>query len=245
MRDSKKPSDIGNGVFDPDKNLRALFTEAYSRYRKEVIGSGKSYDRYADDFISDHRYNIASSVQEGNSKYTNTMRIDTLLRQRKDLVEKYFSSTVFGPTDFVAMLNDFNRGAMPSVPASAAKSLNFGCDLSAAQVQAIASIANDLNIFKQGVSAEDMANLFSPSPNTRLISANNRRLAILFDALSHESLISGDWQKVIAATSVILSSVNTPLTQSKLSSALNEAKEEKTAAFTTIRKRVHEVAELH
>lgn len=243
MRDPNKPDENGSGVFDPDRNLRALFMEAYRRYQSEVIGCGKSYDRYADDFICDHRFNYAVSALEANQKYTNLNRIDTLLMERRDLVEKYFSSKVFGPTDFAAMFSEFNRGKAPAIPTVAAtKSMNFGCDLTARQTQAIADIANDLNIFRQKVSGEDMANLFSPSPDIRLMSANNRKLAILFDSLSYEKLIVGDWQKVIAATGIIISSANAALTQSKLSTALNESRGEESAAFVTIRKRVHEIA---
>lgn len=243
MGDQNKPDENGSGVFDPDRNLRALFMEAYRRYQSEVIGCGKSYDRYADDFICDHRFNYAVSAWEANQKYTNLNRIDTLLKTRRDLVEKYFLSKTFGPTDFAAMFSEFNRGTAPISPVIAGgKTMNFGCDLTAMQTQAIADIANDLNIFRQPVSGEDMAKLFSPSPHIRLISANNRKLAILFDSLSYEKLIAGDWQKVIAATGVIISSANAPLTQSKLSTALNEARGEESAAFVTIRKRVHEIA---
>lgn len=243
MGDQNKPDENGSGVFDPDRNLRALFMEAYRRYQSEVIGCGKSYDRYADDFICDHRFNYAVSAWEANQKYSNLNRIDTLLKTRRDLVEKYFSSKTFGPTDFAAMFSEFNRGTVPVSPVIAGgKTLNFGCDLTDRQTQEIADIANDLNIFKQKVSGEDMANLFSPSPDIRLMSANNRKLAILFDSLFYEKLIVGDWQKVIAATGVIISSTNAPLTQSKLSTALSEARSEENAAFVTIRKRVHEIA---
>lgn len=243
MGDPNKPDENGSGVFDPDRNLRALFMEAYRRYQSEVIGCGKSYDRYADDFICDHRFNYAVSAWEANQKYTNLNRIDTLLKTRRDLVEKYFSSKTFGPTDFAAMFSEFNRGTAPVSPVIAGgKTLNFGCDLTDRQTQEIADIANDLNIFKQKVSGEDMANLFSPSPDIRLMSANNRKLAILFDSLFYEKLIVGDWQKVIAATGVIISSTNAPLTLSKLSTALSEARSEENAAFVTIRKRVHEIA---
>ena len=141
------------------------------------------------------------------------------------------------------MFSEFNRGTATVSPVfDGGKTMNFGCDLTARQTQAIADIANDLNIFRQKVSGEDMANLFSPSPDIRLMSANNRKLAILFDSLSYEKLIVGDWQKVIAATGIIISSANAALTQSKLSTALNEARGEENAAFVTIRKRVHEIA---
>lgn len=243
MGDPNKPDENGSGVFDPHRNLRALFMEAYRRYQSEVIGCGKSYDRYADDFICDHRFNYAVSAWEANQKYSNLNRIDTLLKTRRDLVEKYFLSKTFGPTDFAAMFSEFNRGTAPVSPVfDGGKAMNFGCDLTARQTQAIADIANDLNIFRQPVSGEDMAKLFSPSPHIRLISANNRKLAILFDSLSYDNLIAGDWQKVIAATGIIISSANAPLTQSKLSTALNEARGEESAAFVTIRKRVHEIA---
>lgn len=244
MRDSERPSDTNGGVYDPDKNLRALFTEAYTRYRNEVIGSGKSYDRYADDFISDHRYNSAFTLQEENSRYTNTMRIDSLLRERRDLVEKYFSSKVFGPTDFVAMYSDFNRGTdVPGSKSTGVRTENFGSSLTDTQIAAIAAVANDFNIFTRQVTAGDVANLFSASPDVRLVSANNRRLAMLFDTLASADLICGDWQRVIAASGTVISSSGTPLTQDRLSSALNGARSERSAVFSTIRKRVNEIAD--
>lgn len=65
---------------------------------------------------------------------------------------------------------------------------------------------------------------------------------MLFDALAEDNHINRDWQKVIAATGIITSSANTPLTQSKISSALSEARADDSAAFNAIRKRVHEIA---
>lgn len=243
MRDSRNRSGKVAASFDADKDLRGLFSEAHSHYRTEVIDGGKGYDRFVDDFIFGHQFYCAETVDEGNARGVNIRRIGSLLRDRRDLVEKYFSGTTFGSDDFAAMFKDFNRGTA-YIQASCVKTLNFGGALSAEQTTTIASIANSLHIFRQEVSAEDMADLFSPSPQIRLVSANNRRLAVLFDALSCERLIGSDWQKVIAASGIIVSSTNAPLTQSKLSSALNGARADGTAAFPTIRKRVHEVAEM-
>lgn len=243
MRDSKAPADKGSTVYNPEEDLRDLFMEAYASYRTNVIGNGQDYARFVDDFIFRHEFYSAPDVEQGNERSVNVHRIDSLLKDRKDLVETYFSSATFGPTDYIAMLNDFNKGIPASKPATGGKRINFECDLSASQTEAIASIANDTNIFRNEVSGEEMANLFSPSPSVRLVSANNRKLAVLFDALAGENLISRDWQKVIAATGVIISSANTSLTQSKLSSALTEARSESSAAFNAIRKRVHEIVE--
>ncbi len=244
MRDSRNRSGKVAASFDADKDLRGLFSEAHSHYRTEVIDGGKDYDRFVDDFVFGHQFYCAETIDEGNARGVNIRRIGSLLRDRRDLVEKYFSGTTFGSDDFAAMFNEFNRGYAAPLYTDSGKSLNFGGCLSAEQTEAIASIANCLHIFRQEVSAEDMADLFSPSPQIRLVSANNRRLAVLFDALSCERLIGGDWQKVIAASGIIVSSTNAPLTQSKLSSALNGARADGTAAFSTIRKRVHEVAEM-
>lgn len=244
MRDSKKHSGKGAAPFDAVKDLRALFSEAHSHYRTEVIGGGKDYTRFVDDFIFGHQFYCADSIDEGNARGVNVRRIGTLLRNRRDLVEKYFSGTTFDSAAFSAMFNEFNRGVVSLRPTSGGKSLNFGCGFSTEQAEAIASIANSLNIFSHEVSAGDIADLFSLSPHIRLVSANNRRLAVLFDALSYERLISGDWQKVIAATGAIISSANAPLTQSKLSSALADARTEDTAVFNTIRKRVHQLTEM-
>ncbi len=243
MRDSRNSSGKVAASFDADKDLRGLFSEAHSHYRTEVIDGGKDYDRFVDDFVFGHQFYCAETIDEGNARGVNIRRIGSLLRDRRDLVEKYFSGITFGSDDFTAMFNEFNRGTA-YMQASCVKTLNFGGALSAEQTKAIALIANCLHIFRQEVSAEDMADIFSPSPHIRLVSANNRRLAVLFDALSYERLIGGDWQKVIADTGIIVSSTNAPLTQSKLSSALNGARADGTAAFSTIRKRVHEVTEM-
>lgn len=192
MRDSNNPSDKAHNAFNAEEDLRDLFMEAYREYRNEVIDNGKDYARFVDDFIFGHEFYQASNVDEGNARSVNIHKIDTLLRERKDLVEKFFSSKTFGPSDFIAMLNDFDKGLPPTAPAYGKKSLNFECDLSEAQTAAIASIANDLDIFRQEVSDKDMANLFSPSPDIRLNSANNRKLAVLFDTLADDSLICRD-----------------------------------------------------
>lgn len=243
MRDSSNPSEKTKKAFNPEEDLRDLFMEAYREYRKDVIGNGKEYARFVDDFIFGHQFYAAANVDEGNARSVNIHKIDTLLRERKDLAEKFFSSETFGPSDFIAMLNDFDKGLPVSETSARDKRPNFKCELSETQTAAIASIANDLNIFRQEVSGEDMANLFSPSPHIRLCSANNRKLAVLFDTLAEDNMISRDWQKVIATSGIIKSSANAPLTQSKLSSALSEARADKSAAFNTIRKRVHEIAE--
>lgn len=243
MRDSNSPSAKANTAFNAEEDLRDLFMEAYREYRNDVIGNGKDYARFFDDFIFGHQFYAAANVDEGNARSVNIHKIDTLLRERKDLVEKFFSSSTFGPSDFIAMLNDFDKGLPATETTAGEKRPNFECVLSDTQAAAIASIANDLNIFREKVSGKDMANLFSPSPDIRLCSSNNRKLAVLFDALAEDNLINRDWQKVIAATGIITSSANTPLTQSKISSALSEARADDSAAFNAIRKRVHEIAE--
>lgn len=241
MGDSKTTSGKAHESYDPEGDLRDLFMEAYRKYRNDVIGNGKEYPRFVDDFIFGHQFYQAATVDEANGRSVNIHKIDTLLQQRKDLVEKFFSSSTFGPSDFIAMLDDFDKGLSATDPVLRKKGLNFECDLSDEQTKAIASIANDLNIFREEVSGSDMANLFSVAPDIRIHSANNRKLAVLFDTLAEDGLICRDWQKVIATTGIITSSSNVPLTQSKLSSALSEARGEKSAAFDTIRKRVHEI----
>lgn len=244
MRDSKNHSGKGAAPFDAVKDLRGLFSEAHSHYRTEVIGGGKDYIRFVDDFIFGHQFYCADSIDEGNARGVNVRRIGALLRNRRDLVEKYFSGTTFDSVAFSAMFNEFNRAKPEAVPAAAAKTPNFGCSLSASQIAGLADLANETGIFRVEASTDNMANLFSPSPTVRLVSANNRRVAVFFDALAEENLIGREWQKVIAATGAIISSANAPLTQSKLSSALADARTEDTAVFNTIRKRVHQLTEM-
>lgn len=78
-----------------------------------------------------------------------------------------------------------------------------------------------------------------------LKSANNRRVAVLFDELADARLIKRDWQKVVAVNRLILSSAtDAPLSRSALSSALAEAKTENSATTVAIRKGVRQVASM-
>ena len=59
-----------------------------------------------------------------------------------------------------------------------------------------------------------MVNLFSVAHDIRIHSANNRKLAVLFDTLAEDGLICRDWQKVISNNGIIQSFLNVAHPQS-------------------------------
>ena len=109
--------------------------------------------------------------------------------------------------------------------------------------ESLAEIASKTGVFKEGVTADELTALLDCRLAKPLKSANNRRLAVFFDALADARLIERDWQKVLAANGSVTSSASDrSLSRSALSSALAEAKTGMSAAVAAIRKEVRKVA---
>lgn len=226
------------------KLLFVMLGEAHAAYLRDVSGCGKLYSRFVTDFLNGHRYTDAMCAAGKNAHNTATGIVSDLFNIRPDLARDYLAKPGFSHADAEEMIAELNTGKPDPAEVAAEDRPRFIASMSPRQTEALAALAVRTRIFKGEISAEDMAALFDCRPARPLKSANNRRVAVFFDELADARLIERDWQKVIAANGLILSSAsNAPLSRSALSSALAEARTENSAAVATIRKGVRQVAD--
>lgn len=221
-----------------------MLDEAHSTYRDEVSGRGKLYMRFRDDFLNGHRYTDALCAAGKNAHSKALGVITALLETRPDLAEEYFALPGFSHADAARMLYNLDSGRCCQGKACGENSPRFISRLTPPMAESLAEIASKTGVFKEGVTADELTALLDCRLPKPLKSANNRRLAVFFDALADARLIERDWQKVLAANGSVKSSASDrPLSRSALSSALAEAKTGTSAAVAAIRKEVRKVAE--
>lgn len=179
--------------------------------------------------------------------------MEELLTNRKDLVQKYFAKEKLYDSDYLIMHQEFNTTqqspnselsiASGSSPVAISSKLDFQCCFNSTQIRLITYSVNETHLFSPNVSEVEMRAFFSCCLEYPLISVCNRRVAFFFDTLCKHKLISPRWQHIVSKNRLILSSAkNTLLSNSKLSSALNEAKQNDGCVYRTIELRVQEIA---
>lgn len=230
-----------------------MYQTAYAKYKTEVIGVGKLYERYKDDFLNSHLYTDRLDAIGMNEHHRNYRIMESLLETRRDLVEKYFSRPEFSESAYHSMQHEFDT-TLPAAPDFTLHSHDrpqkapgqvggFQSYFTTTQISLITKFVNEACLFSGVVTDEDLEKLFHTKLTIPLKSANNRRVAVFFDALCENNLICRQWQQVVDANRLILSSAkDVPLKCSNLSTALNEAKTENKSIYNSIRKMVQQIA---
>ena len=111
-----------------------------------------------------------------------------------------------------------------AVPPIAETENPFGSILNDKQIELIADCTNEVKMFNASVTVDDLKAILSCKPNAILRSNNNRYVAFLFSELSSRSLITANWQSVIANNKLFLSkdkSRDKYLNQGDLATATN------------------------
>lgn len=95
-----------------DNGLYLLHKKAYRQYQKEVIGEGKSYQRYMADFCNGNVFlsveNDGRAASRLNESNKNFHILKELLQTRSDLVIQYFELEHFTFEDFKRLNKEFN-----------------------------------------------------------------------------------------------------------------------------------------
>lgn len=115
-----------------------------------------------------------------------------------------------------------------AVPPIAETENPFGSILNDKQIELIADCINKVKMFNASVTVDDLKAILSCKPNAILRSNNNRYVAFLFSGLSNRSLITTNWQSVIANHKLFLSkdkSREKYLNQGDLATATNYVKD--------------------
>lgn len=229
-----------------------FYKTAHELYQTEVIRGKKLYNRYVNDFLNSHTYTDCVDAAGKNEHNKNFHIMKELLTIRKDLVQKYFAREKLCDSDYSIIHHEFNTTQLSSnsevsntscpVPQVFPSKLNFQCCFSSKQIKLITHCANEAHLFSSVVSEAEVKALFTCCLKLPLKSACNRRVAFFFDALSEQKLISVRWQHVIDKNGLILSSAkNVLLNSSKLSTALNEAKQNDGCVYRTLELHIREI----
>lgn len=233
--------------------LLLFYKVAYELYQYEVIRGGKLYNRYVSDFLNSHTYTDRVDAIGKNEHKKNFHIMEELLTIRKDLVHKYFAKGKLCDSDFLIMHREFNTtqqfsnfdisNTSGSIQVVDTPKLDFQCCFNSIQIRLITHSFNEVHLFTSNVSEAEVKALFACSLKYPLKSACNRRVALFFDVLCEHKLISTRWQHIIDKNELILSSAkNTHLNSSKLSTALNEAKQRGGCIYRTIELYVQRIA---
>lgn len=223
-----------------------LYKAAYELYQSEVIKGRKLYLRYVSDFLNSHTYTDRIDAAGMNEHKKNFCIIKELLTSRKDLAYKYFTKTNLYDTDYLSIHEEFNttqlspNSEIPTVsdsfPIAFTSKQDFECYFNHIQIGLLTKSVNKAHLFSSDVTEVEIKALFACCLENPLKSACNRRVAFFFDSLCEHKLISTRWQHVIDKNRLILSSAgrNVLLNSSKLSTALNEAKQNGGCAYRAI-----------
>ncbi len=210
-----------------DSGLLEMLREAHDLYQVEVVNQGKLYQRYADDFVYSHEFHDAVDARSKNEHQKNYRIIDSLLTNRRDLVEYYFNKIDASDGDLKEMLHLFNTTQPSSNTFVARKRVREASDFNLCScldnddLDNLAHCCNEAQIFREVINASDLLSLLDGRMTMPLHSRNNRLVAFFFDQLSLYNLIIRNWQNVIAHQRCIVSSTGKDtLTQKSLSSAL-------------------------
>lgn len=230
--ESRLWSDHLTAPLSSESGLLELLREASDLYQVEVVNQDKLYQRFAEDFVFSHEFHDAVDATSRNEHQKNFHILKSLLLNRRDLAEQFFSKAERSDNDFRQMLHLFNT-TLPSAvnqahgqkgdtgfPVSLCSCLTLeDCDI-------LARACNDAHVFRDGVTATNLLSLLQGKLDVPLRSLNNRLVAYLFYQLFLYGFITEHWQNALARMRCIDSSTGRgSITSKALSSALYQVNE--------------------
>ena len=142
-----------------------MLREAYDLYQVEVVNQGKLYQRYADDFVYSHEFHDDLDAWSKNEHQKNYRILDSLLSNRRDLIELFFNKENISESELIELLHLFNT-TMPSSQNFIARSkvrdsadLNLCSCLSSDDLIALANCCNEAQIFSEVIDSTDLSSL--------------------------------------------------------------------------------------
>lgn len=232
---------------DVAEEFFTLLSEAREFYIQDVIGDGKRYERYVDDFVNVHRYIDCDNTVCRNCHEMNIHIVRGLLTDFAHLIRQLFTAMDFSFEECMKLKRVYDT-FVPSPPvvhrdygqATKEHPLSFGCNFTPKQMIGITACANTYHLFcVSKVCTEDMEALFSCKEGFHIRVNNIRHVAILFDALLENSLIQPYWQSVLDKGRFLLSKDGKRfISASSLSSALSVIRSNMGAAAYSIKKAI-------
>ena len=212
-----------------------------------MIGDGKRYSRYVDDFINSHRYINCDNAICRNCHEMNVHIVKGLLTEYAHHIHSLFTSPNFSFEECMELRKQYDRSEPLPTPVvhrtdkvTDAPPLSFGCSFTREQMIGIVACATAYHLFcVSTLCIEDMEALFACREGFCIRVNNIRHVAVLFDALLENSLIQPHWQSVLDKGKFLLSKDGKRfVSASSLSSALSSVRSNMGAVAYSIKKAI-------
>ena len=225
-------------AYTGEEGLFRLLKKAHSLYSEEVITHRKSYHRFAQDFSNSTRYHDNTDAWSKNEHRKNHCIVTELLLNQEEIVRKFFDCESTDNPKFINLLNEFYICNLPHPPIQgdiAVKTLcresiesnsetNIVIDKKA--ISLIVRLANEVNLFKEVLNADEITRGFETDDMKPLVSQNNARLVLVLDRLAANNIIPYNWQSLIERKRLLVSSTGKKfLNKHDLASTLNRIKD--------------------
>lgn len=227
-----------------------LLSAAREDYQYEVVVSGKQYNRYVDDFVNSHRFVACRKTVCRNCHEMNIHIVSVILTDYAAQARQVFDSGQLTEEKALLLKKMYDSCEPVSLPedlpgkqARNPEPLSFCCTFSKEQLTAIAECAETYGLFFHSpVTCEDMESLFSCKEGFCLRVNNIRNIAILFDTLLENRLISKNWQHVLSARHLLLSKNGKRyVSSSSISSGLSAERKNMTSSACAIQKMISRI----
>lgn len=208
--------------------LHSLLREAFLRYKENVIRQGWQYEIFVREFLDSHHDIDCWWAEALNSHRRNLGIMETLLRNRSDLMEHYAASDTLCADDIEEMLRLFHTGnppsgsGLPSQKLSPRGLLNPSVTLSENELCLIAECVNEVHVFMEELQPSTLSALLECRLSSPLQAASTRKVAVFFDLLLVNGVIVDNWQQLLERSGSVLSShKGTIISRTGYSSALS------------------------
>ena len=184
-------------------------------------------DRFIDLFCDSHHSIGCKQPCCNNAHRMNMGIVRNLYTQEKEMIDRYLYKDSFTKEDFHELIHHHLTTSTGS-QSQRATSMSFGGKFTGQQLDCLAQIAKDNNLFKLSNDTEAravMGDLLHCKTGFTVEVRNLRNVAVFFDELLTNNLVCYNWQSVIEKGRFLISPKNNKrVAASDLSSALYKAR---------------------
>lgn len=229
---------------DVTEELFVLLSSMIKQYAEKVLDNNMRPGRFFEMFCDCHHFIDCTRPCCMNAHRVNMDIVRNLCTQEKKLLDKYLYNEPFVRKDLAELLHRYLTEPRENESGTHLP-ITLGGKFTEEQMTSLAYIAHTHRLFllPEGMNAHTaMEALLKCTHGFSVKVSNIRNLAVFFDELLANNMISHDWQSVMGNGGFLLSHrTNKPVASSTLSSALNRTKSSQTATQTSIRKAIREM----
>ncbi len=181
------------------QELVDLLFSAKDYYQLEVINGGKSYERFAEDYINRNTFIDSNCVICKNVHVMNLNIVKGILENRQ-LVDRYLFCNMpshMSVNEMIDIYNGVSKGNTPGINCIEFP-LSFDCVLKIEQLTELTELIRKQGMFRvEDLSVELVENLFQCKKGGKITIHNLRKTSVMFDAMANRKMITPSWQSVI------------------------------------------------